>query len=899
MLVKADKEQIPQPHVSDILANILRSYIERSGLRTSDIARLANVPKQSIENWLNGIVRQPQQQQWSNFVRIATALHLNHADTNALLQAAHLKEVEEIKKLPLNVIERQVLAAWESRNPYQYTTSSPPRLVEVRRLPMPLQKSLYGRDAELLELDATWRQRKTRIMSLVGMGGEGKSALTFQWLQQLDRYNYAGADAVFVWSFYSQGTSDRITSAGEFIDEALRSFGDPDPSLGSAQAKGERLARLIGQQRVLLILDGLEPLQYPPTTIYGGGIKDKSLQALLRTLAFANNGLCLITTRVPVRDLDAFAQPIVMQKKLSSLSDIAGASLLTGFGVKGEENELQMASNEYGGHALALTLLASYIKRRGGDCHIRERDTIAALERDPYSGGHARRVMKTYEQWFSNEELSVLSLIGLFDRPAERAAVEAIRQFPSIPGLTDGIAGIDETRWFAILRNLHQAGFLPADSAEAHYTFLDTHPLVREHFGERLYHTQFGAWRTGNARLFTYFNHEKQALPSTLEEMSPLYSAVFHGARAGQYAAALRLYRERILRGETFFSTLTLGATADDVAALSNFFDEPWTRMVDGLPREDETFIFHQVGWCLRSLGRLSEASQCLRTSLAMIELSQNWRQGAITAGLVSHIGMTTGKFHTALEFGQKAIKFADLSSDLAQQIFRRTLLAYVCNMTGKWDWSSELIAEAYSFPLPNMIGDFPTMYTYSLFHNCDLHEVLGQYELLYASATKCLKFVETHYEQVGSLARGLPHLALGRWALLSAHPHDSKLLLQAEQNLEIALEHIRLSDRQDCFALGLLARADLFLHLGRFELAQRDLDDTMHLTTTTGMTLFMADAYLGYAKLAINQNKWTSAKEALAQAKSIVQRTGYRRREREIARIEDLIRLNIKSSKL
>jgi len=36
---------------------------------------------------------------------------------------------------------------------------------------------------------------------------------------------------------------------------------------GSAQGafeKGRRLARLVSEQRTLLLLDGLEPLQYPP-----------------------------------------------------------------------------------------------------------------------------------------------------------------------------------------------------------------------------------------------------------------------------------------------------------------------------------------------------------------------------------------------------------------------------------------------------------------------------------------------------------------------------------------------------------------------------------------------------------------------------------------------------------
>ena len=68
---------------------------------------------------------------------------------------------------------------------------------------------------------------------------------------------YRGAERVYCWSFYSQGTSDRAASADLFIDQALRWFGDSVPTAGSPWDKGERLAGYIRQERTLLILDGL------------------------------------------------------------------------------------------------------------------------------------------------------------------------------------------------------------------------------------------------------------------------------------------------------------------------------------------------------------------------------------------------------------------------------------------------------------------------------------------------------------------------------------------------------------------------------------------------------------------------------------------------------------------
>ena len=45
--------------------------------------------------------------------------------------------------------------------------------------------------------------------------------------------NYRGAQRVYGWCFYIQGTGDGVTSADEFMNDTLAWFGDPDPQAGS------------------------------------------------------------------------------------------------------------------------------------------------------------------------------------------------------------------------------------------------------------------------------------------------------------------------------------------------------------------------------------------------------------------------------------------------------------------------------------------------------------------------------------------------------------------------------------------------------------------------------------------------------------------------------------------
>ena len=174
--------------------------------------------------------------------------------------------------------------------------------------------------------------------------------------------HYGSTELVFGWSFYRQGTSWRASSADEFLDAALGWFGDPDPRLGTAWEKGERLAKLIAHRRTLLVLDGLEPLQNPPGP-QEGRVREPSLQALLRELAAFNTGLCVITTRLPVADIADHEGTSVLRYELEQLSSDAGAQLLRALGVKGDEEKLRSASDEFGGHCLALTLVGQLSDR--------------------------------------------------------------------------------------------------------------------------------------------------------------------------------------------------------------------------------------------------------------------------------------------------------------------------------------------------------------------------------------------------------------------------------------------------------------------------------------------------------------------------------------------------------
>ena len=310
---------------------------------------------------------------------------------------------------------------------YSVTRKPPARLgpekISIARLPV-TGSDLFGREEDIAFLDEAWANQRINVVTIVAWAGVGKSTLVNHWLRGMAAEDYRSAQLVFGWSFYRQGTSGGTSSADEFLDAALAWFGDPDPRIGAAWEKGERLAKLISHRRTLLVLDGLEPLQNPPGP-QEGRLREPSLQALLKELAAFNRGLCLITTRLPVADIADHERTSAPRRDLEHLSSDAGANLLRTLGARGDQAELRSASDEFDGHCLALTLLGSYLTDAyDGDIHCR-REVSEHLSHDVRQGVHARNVMQSYQTWFGEgPELSVLRILGLFDRPADEKALK-------------------------------------------------------------------------------------------------------------------------------------------------------------------------------------------------------------------------------------------------------------------------------------------------------------------------------------------------------------------------------------------------------------------------------------------------------------------------------------------
>src|SRR5271165_3710867 len=550
-----------------------------------------------------------------------------------------------------------------------------PKKISVARLPV-TGSDVFGREEDIAFLDRAWANKDVNVVTIVAWAGVGKSTLVNHWIRRMAAEHYRCAELVFGWSFYRQGTSGETSSADEFLEATLTWFGDPDPRLGTAWEKGERLAKLVARRRTLLVLDGLESLQNPPGP-QEGRLREPSIQGLLRELAAFNTGLCVITTRLPIADIGDHERTSALRRDLEQLSSDAGAKLFRALGVKGDEEELRLASEEFRGHCLALTLLGSYLSDAYNG-EIRRREEVAdRLAHDVRQGAHARKVMDSYQSWFGEgPEVSVLRMSGLFDRPADEKTLAALLEPPVISGLTESLTNLDPTEWRTILGKLRRARLLAGEDLH-NPGHLDSHPLVREYFGEQLRNQRPDTWKECNSRLYNYYRTLAPQLPDSFREMEPLFLAVICGCNSGLFRESLHeVYVPRIQRGNACFAGNVLGARGALIAVLVHFFENgrwgsPVETGVEGhsLTAEDRLFILMQAALDLTALrGHASlEARKCFeraeslchslnRPRLLYVALIGQWRYSLITDKLTATLQIAKRVYSLAQEQNDSAL---------------------------------------------------------------------------------------------------------------------------------------------------------------------------------------------------------------------------------------------------
>jgi tetratricopeptide (TPR) repeat protein len=661
-------------------------------------------------------------------------------------------------------------------------------------------------------------------------------------------------------------------------------------------------------------------------------LKDDGLRALLRRFAAMPpddaHGLVVLTSRLHVKNIARWKDVAAPVLDVEELSDEAGAALLRENGVWGTDAELRMAAGAFGGHPLALSLLASFLETQGGD--VCRRDHIRELLDDPENPrhDHARRVMESYEaEWLAGQPVphAIMHMVGLFDRPASGDCLSALRQKPAIPGLTDAIVDLYEGEWQRAVARLRDARLLaPQDSSAP--DALDAHPLVREWFGQRLERTNPNAWRAAHGRLYEHLRDTTQeGKTPTLEDLAPLYQAIPHGCRAGRHQEALDdIYVNRICRREIggnfeFYATRKLGANGSDLVAISWFFEKPYETPIAALTAADQTWVLGVAAYRLRTQGRFREALPGMHATLEMTKETKNWINAAISASNLSQVGLLIGEVASAAATAEQSVAYADGSSDEFQMMTKRVNHAYALQAAGRREEAERLFADA-EWRQKKRQPAYPLLYSVQGFHYCDLLLAQSLWTAVRDRASQTLKIARSNNWlqdiALDTLTIGRGHLGLAltnvAWKRSAAPAQDDTRA--AYTQLSEAVEGLRASGQLDDLSRGHLARAAFRRNVGDWDGAARDLDEVEEIAEPGPMRLFLCDMALERARLAFariaafaplngliddsppkpappgaeeSAKLAAEARANLTTARGLIERCGYHRRDEELAELE------------
>lgn len=789
------------------------------------------------------------------------------------------------------------------------------KLNDARLRPF-LTPAFYGRAMALLQLDAAWQacQQGTaapRILTLIGQSGMGKSSLLAHWVSRLGERKLGGFDEIFAWSFDSQGALEGQANPGsEFLDAALRAFGDAQMADSSAAGweKGMRIAQLCAQQQVLLVLDGIDALQFSPTSATPWKLQDMGLHALLQHLPRNAKSLCIVSSPYLLEpDLQENCQLL----RLEGLSLPESALLLRTLGVRGTEQELQAAAAMLGQTPLHLRLLGSYLHETAAGAL----QPLQGLRPDPGKGqaeDMTESILDAYRRWLVQDQqgqqiLALLSLLALLGPWARRSNLECLLQKPMLRNLTDTLfvspqkgqarAPLTDDAINLLLNRLELAQLIKVErDNEGQWQAVWMHPLLAHVQAEYLRRYQPEAWRAAQARLFYWLS---ASAPVKTQNSPP--SAIFiwqqairHACAGGLHLEALhKVYLPCFFQNATNFGSQALDAHVASLLAVKHFFVQPWAQVQANLPPVGQAVLFNLAGASLMQLNRLPEALQASTASVALWQDLQTSYELANALANQSVLNLMLGNLEQARSAAEASLEHALRIDNNEQRGASLVVYARVLHQMGDIQGALTLMQEAEQIQAARMPS-----------HPFLSHAAGAAYvELLLDGGTDPAQVAQRaglvlRWAQESNVPAALAleyvnlaHCALAACLAESVPGMTQKALAEADLYSTRALSMVRQYDGSVVLCRALKIRAEVCALQGKQPEAVALLDEAWELAQYGALRLMQIDLLLARLRLFAQGEKWpwanSSPQADLRQAAEWVEQSGYGRRREEVKNLQ------------
>ncbi len=717
----------------------------------------------------------------------------------------------------------------------------------------PPEENFVGR-VEYLETITKWyKNPEVRIGALIGWGGVGKSALVRKWYDELEA-NKIRPDGIFWWGFY------RNAFLEQFLNALLRyvSGGQIEPeTITGTWEKVERIKEYVGQGAYLIILDGLEQMQRSESRDEFGKMVNNEFTELLHYLADVPKakGLCLITTRYRLKDLDDWENRGYKNQPLIDLSVADAMLMLKKRGVKGSDDDMTKVINRYKGHALSLTSTARYLTRYYGD-NIKQAPKVEFVLGDKERFKDVNKLLSRYAEKMSDAEREFLNIFSLFRQGGtERDFAEVFRKRIKGTRFNDVLVKTSELDFRDLINGLVDWRLISCDETKKLYT---THPLIKSYFESDFDEKDK---KLCHKRIYKYFGENAPKEAETLDEMQPLFEQVYHGCAAGLYDEMLDdVYWEKIQRRGVGFLVYNLGAWETDLSLARSLFPRGDLSQMPLVSRKsDQSRLLNEAGLALLCTGRPKEAEELLIQKTTMQIEYEDWKNASIGYQNLAELQFRTGGLETGLDSAKKALDLAEKVKRDFNICISKAYLGWILHLLGKTEEAEKEFCEADELCI-KIEGN--RLRTLAGVHYTGFLISMGRIDEASELTRQNLEICKRN-NWPADISRC--HCCLGAIERIRG---DKK---QAEGHLNEALDIARKVTMPFLEIEALVELGRLRLDTGKYEDAIRDAEDVLKICERTGFRFYEPGAEIVLAKAYLAEKDFekaeTNAKSAYEKA--------------------------------
>ena len=449
-----------------------------------------------------------------------------------------------------------LIAAIEQRHP---ETKSGVRVYEHGRYN--LANKFIGRKKEMAELDNWLTDDSCPMFAVIALGGTGKSALTWHWLEKVKGMAEPPFNFIIWHGFYETGQVDT------FLTDVLQFLGEKPNELGSKRVQLNRLLELLTTTPMLLVLDGAERLlrAYSGMNAAYQGDEEQTVSLardcvdpvaadlLIGLSQLKNSSKTLLSSRLMPRELLGRGDKLpdtIARFDLTGLDSEDAFRFFTEWGIQTTRAEVNAVCAPLEYHPFCMALLAGYAAadfENPGDLR-------AAADYDPTHDllGRRQHILQRAYNGLPRSAQITLDRLAAFRTPVSWETVESVflskpkqkwwqRLFGAGKLIQEIGFPIDKASLEDTLHLLEQRGLLKRSFSTA--PMFDLHPITRRYAYGRL------ADRTAfHMQLINYYKTVSKAEKvNSIIDLWPTIELYHHLTRTERYNEAVILFSDQLV----------------------------------------------------------------------------------------------------------------------------------------------------------------------------------------------------------------------------------------------------------------------------------------------------------------------------------------------------------------